>query len=214
MEFLQLVQGGMFVSEYTDKFKHLGRFYTMSIDEEWQCMKFENGLRGVLKLLIFSLFIKSFPSLVERAKVLEKNALEVEWQQKQQDVRGSTSSRSSLGSRRTSYTRPSPSTSSGGSSSQSSGSVGQYGQQGSMACFNFGGLHYKYACPQLVGVKYCTWCRRNGHLESECNMGRRAVLRPPNAGRSQQRGGGRAQVVGRVYDITGAEAASSSCLLY
>ncbi|XP_047154523.1 uncharacterized protein LOC124825851 [Vigna umbellata] len=50
-------------------------------------------------------------------------------------------------------------------------------------------------------------------------MGGRAVMRPPNAGRNQPRGG-RAQAVGRVYALTGAEAASSGnlifgdCLLY
>ncbi|XP_047166433.1 uncharacterized protein LOC124835539 [Vigna umbellata] len=38
-------------------------------------------------------------------------------------------------------------------------------------------------------------------------------MRPPNAGRFQQRGGGRAQAVGRVYAIIGAEAASSGKLI-
>ncbi|XP_052735477.1 uncharacterized protein LOC128197472 [Vigna angularis] len=51
-------------------------------------------------------------------------------------------------------------------------------------------------------------------------MGRRAVMRPPNADRVRQGRGGRAQAAGRVYAITGAEAASSgnliisTCLLY
>ncbi|XP_047151096.1 uncharacterized protein LOC124823020 [Vigna umbellata] len=34
VEFLQLVQGGMSVSEYTNKFKHLVRFNTMATSEE------------------------------------------------------------------------------------------------------------------------------------------------------------------------------------
>ncbi|XP_017405391.1 uncharacterized protein LOC108318911 [Vigna angularis] len=83
VEFLQLVQGGITVSEYTNKFKHLVRFNTMVTSEEWQCRKFENGLRSELKLLISSLCIKSFPTMVERAKVLEKNVAEVEQQKKQ-----------------------------------------------------------------------------------------------------------------------------------
>ncbi|XP_047167498.1 uncharacterized protein LOC124836393 [Vigna umbellata] len=72
----------------------------------------------------------------------------------------------------------------------------------------------------MTGEKYCTRCRRNEHLDSECNMGGRAVMRPPNVGRMQPGRGGRAQAVGRVYAITGAEAASSgtlitsTCLLY
>ncbi|XP_052725984.1 uncharacterized protein LOC128194426 [Vigna angularis] len=43
-------------------------------------------------------------------------------------------------------------------------------------------------------------------------MGGRAMMRPPNAGRNQPRGG-RAQAVGRVYAITSAEAASSGNLI-
>ncbi|XP_047177829.1 uncharacterized protein LOC124844860 [Vigna umbellata] len=78
VEFLQLIQGGMSVSEYTNKFKHLVRFNTMATSEEWQCRKFENGLRSDLKVLISSLCIRSFPVMVERAKVLEKNVAEAE----------------------------------------------------------------------------------------------------------------------------------------
>ncbi|XP_017416547.1 uncharacterized protein LOC108327341 [Vigna angularis] len=194
----------MSVSEYTNKFKHLVRLNTMAINEEWQCRKFENGLRSDMKLLVSSLCIKSFPAMVERAKVLEKNTLEVEQQKKllQQSVRGPISSRNSPSLRRTPYTRPSPSTDFCSSSSQLSGP------------------HYKSACPQLVGGKFCVRCRKKGRVESECNMGRRAVVRPPNAGRSQSRGSGRAQAVGRVYALTGVEAASlgnliiSTCLLF
>ncbi|XP_047159520.1 uncharacterized protein LOC124829977, partial [Vigna umbellata] len=91
--------------------------------------------------------------------------------------------------------------------------AGQFGQHGVVKCFQCGRPHYKSSCPQLVGGKYCTRCRRNGHLENECNMGGRAAMRPPNAGRVQQGRGGRAQAVGRVYAITGAEAASSGTLI-
>ncbi|XP_017428796.1 uncharacterized protein LOC108336860 [Vigna angularis] len=83
VEFLQLVQGAKSVSEYTNTFKHLLRFNTMATSEEWQCRKFENGLRSDLKVLISSLCIRSFPAMVERAKVLEKNMAEVEQQKKQ-----------------------------------------------------------------------------------------------------------------------------------
>ncbi|XP_017431927.1 uncharacterized protein LOC108339300 [Vigna angularis] len=43
VEFLQLVQGGMSVSEYTNKFKHLVRFNTMATSEVWQCRKSKMG---------------------------------------------------------------------------------------------------------------------------------------------------------------------------
>ncbi|XP_017406146.1 uncharacterized protein LOC108319498 [Vigna angularis] len=207
VEFLQLVQGGKSVSEYTNTFKQLLRFNTMATSEEWQCRKFENGLRSDLKVLISSLCIRSFPAMVERAKVLEKNLAEVERQKKQQQVvRGPIVSRNNTNLRRTPYTHPNqPSNTSG---SQALVTTRQPGQQGNVTCFQCGGPHYRSSCPQLVGGKHCTRCGRNGHLKNECNFGGRAVTRPPNAGRNQPRGG-RAQAVGRVYAITGAEAASS-----
>ncbi|XP_017441035.1 uncharacterized protein LOC108346468 [Vigna angularis] len=182
--FLQLVQGGMTVSEYTNKFKHLVRFNTMATSEE------------------------SFPAVVERAKVLEKNVAEVEQQKKQQQAaKELVLNRNNLNVRRTPYVRPAQSSKPSGS--QAVVVVGQTRQQGNVICFQCGGPHYRWSCPQLVGGKYCNRCRRNGHWENECNMGGLAAMRPPNAGRAQQGRGGRAQAVGRVYAITGAEAASS-----
>ncbi|XP_047175538.1 uncharacterized protein LOC124842957 [Vigna umbellata] len=216
VEFLQLVQGGMSVSEYTNKFKHLVRFNTMATSEEWQCRKFENGLRSDLKVLISCLCIKSFPAMVERAKVLEKNVAEAEQQKKQQLNRGQVASRNTTNVRRSPYVRPTQS--SGGS--QALVTVGQTGQPRSLTCYQCGGPHLRWACPQLAGGKHCNKCGRNGHSDQECNVGGRAVMRPPNAGRAQQGRGGRAQATGRVYAITGAEAArsgtfiTSTCLLF
>ncbi|XP_052734114.1 uncharacterized protein LOC128196660 [Vigna angularis] len=206
VEFLQLVQGNMSVSEYTNKFKHLVRFNTMATSEVWHCRKFENELRSDLKVLISSLCIRTFPAMVERAKVLEKNMAEAEQQKKQQTSRGPVMSRPNVYRNRTPYARLAQS-----SGSQSMVVTGQANQQGPVRCFQCGGPHFRSSCPQLVGGKYCTRCKRNGHLENECNMGERAVMRPPNAGRTQQGRGGRAQAVGRVYAITGAEAANSDC---
>ena len=78
MEFLQLTQGGKFVAKYAKKFKHLNRFYTLPLDEEWRCRKFENGLRGDIRLMVAPLSIKDFVALVEKAKVMEKMKNEVE----------------------------------------------------------------------------------------------------------------------------------------
>ena len=65
VEFLQLTQGNKFVAEYAEKFKYLSRFYTMPLDEEWRCRKFENGLQGDLRLMVVPLSIKDFTTLVE-----------------------------------------------------------------------------------------------------------------------------------------------------
>ncbi|XP_052732478.1 uncharacterized protein LOC128196266 [Vigna angularis] len=150
--------------------------------------------------------------MVERAKVLEKNVAEAEQQKRQQQAtRGPIMSRPNLNRGRMPYPRPAQPSNSNGS--QAMVIAGQSGQYGMVRCFKCGGPHYRSSCPQLGGAKYCTRCRRNGHLEHECNMGGRAAMRPPNAGRMQQDRGGRAQAVGRVYAIMGAEAASSGTLV-
>ena len=78
VEFLQLTQGGKTMTDYAEKFKHLSRFYTLPLDEEWRCRKFENGLRGDIRLMVTPLSIKDFAALVEKARVMEKMKNEVE----------------------------------------------------------------------------------------------------------------------------------------
>ncbi|KOM55219.1 hypothetical protein LR48_Vigan10g111100 [Vigna angularis] len=94
---------------------------------------------GDLKLMVVGFCIKQFPSLVERAKVLEKTKMEVERQQP--NVGGPVSSRSSLGPKRTPIARPSSSEVRG----QSSRPPLPFGQQtvpAHIRCFTCGGLHY------------------------------------------------------------------------
>ncbi|XP_047155721.1 uncharacterized protein LOC124826826 [Vigna umbellata] len=145
VEFLELVQGGMSVSEYADRFKHLLRFHMLAMNEEWECRKFENGLRGDLKLMLAGLCIKQFPSLGERAKVLEKRKMEMERQQL--NVGGPIFSGGGLGSRKIPYARPSSS----GVRGQSSRPPVPFGHQTVPAHIRFftcGGLHYQLVCPQ------------------------------------------------------------------
>ncbi|XP_017412901.1 uncharacterized protein LOC108324463 [Vigna angularis] len=183
VEFLELVQGGMTVSEYADRFKHLLRFHTLAMDEKWQCRKFENGLRGDLKLMVAGLCIKEFPFLVERAKVLEKTKLEVESQQRQQQsVRGSISSKSGLGPRKTPYARP-PSSGFRGQSSRPPIPFGQPNFSRNVRCFSCGGPHYQSVCPQKNSSKRCNRCGRKRHLECYCHLNRRAGGQSQNAGR-------------------------------
>jgi len=78
IEFLQSTEGDKSMAEYVERFKHLGRFYTMPLDEEWQCKKFENDLRGDIRLMVAPLSIKDFVALEERARVMERMKAEVE----------------------------------------------------------------------------------------------------------------------------------------
>ena len=84
MEFLHLTQGGKTVAEYAERFKHLIRFYTLPLNEELRCRKFENGLRGDIRLMVAPLSIKDFAALVEKARVMEKMKRELEGQRPQQ----------------------------------------------------------------------------------------------------------------------------------
>jgi len=70
----------MLVALYVERFKHLGRFYTIPLDEEWQCKKFENDLCVDIRLMVAPLSIKDFAALVEKGKVMEKMKVEVEAQ--------------------------------------------------------------------------------------------------------------------------------------
>jgi len=83
VEFLQLTQGNKLVAEYAKRFKHLGRFYT-PLDDKWLSKKFENGLRGDIRLMVALLSIKDFAALVEKVVVMERMKTEVEAQHQQQ----------------------------------------------------------------------------------------------------------------------------------
>ena len=69
----------------------MGKFHTLRMDEEWKYRKFENGLRGDLKLMVAPLSIKEFPALVEKSRVMEKLKVEVEAQQRSQQKVGGPS---------------------------------------------------------------------------------------------------------------------------
>ncbi|XP_017441063.1 uncharacterized protein LOC108346494 [Vigna angularis] len=204
VEFLELAQGNRSVFEYADRFKHLLCFNTMTVDEDWQCRKFENGLRKDIKLL--------------------KSKGEPEGPQNQRiqplRVGGPAVSRGGSSSRTTPFSRP---TSSGsrGSSSQPSVQQGQSSFASPVRCFMCGGPHLQSVCPQLIGYKRCNICRRNDHYARDCSTVRRTGPSPRPLGRAVQRGGNvRPQATRRVYALTGAEAVNagnlivSSCLLF
>jgi len=208
VEFLQLTQGSKSVAEYAEKFKHLSRFYTMPLDEEWRCKKFENGLRGDLRLMVAPLSIKDFAVLVEKARVMEKMKVEVETQHPhQQRVGGPSGSRHRHEERRKPYTRP---------HFQSQGSRESSSQQSRVQCYQCGGSHKRNVCPQLAGFKRCNNCGKEGHFGRDCPTLVRTATRTPvltPVQNQQRRGGNRPQASGRVYAMTGAEAAGSGNLV-
>ena len=192
VEFLQLTQGGKSVADYAEKFKHLSRFYTLPLDEEWRCRKFENGLRGDIRLMVAPLSIKDFAALVEKTRVMEKMKNEVEGQRPQK-IGGPSGSKPRQDERRRTYDRP---------PHQPQGSRGLPPQQGRVQCYICGGPHLRSACPRMEGYRRCNNCGKEGHFGKDCpNLARAATCLPVQTPHQHQRRdkGNRPQATGRVY---------------
>ncbi|XP_017420216.2 uncharacterized protein LOC108330224 [Vigna angularis] len=143
---------------------------------------------------------KYLPDEVERTQVFEKSVTELEQhkEQQQQTIREAISSRNNDDPRRTPYDRSVSPSASGGLLSQCLVTAGRSGQKKDVKCFKCGGPHFRSSCPQLLGVKTCIHCGRNGHLKRECNMGGQTVTKPSNTWRNQPGSGGQAQADDRV----------------
>ncbi|XP_015959948.1 uncharacterized protein LOC107483847 [Arachis duranensis] len=77
LELLQLKQGTMSVSEYTDKFEELFRFSRMCQGtpgdfEEWKCIKYEGGLRSEILSSVGPMEIRVFSELVNKSRIAEE----------------------------------------------------------------------------------------------------------------------------------------------
>ena len=76
IEFLELKQGDMTVTEYAAKFVELGKFYphyTAETAEFSKCIKFENGLRADIKRAIGYQKIRNFSELVSSCRIYEED---------------------------------------------------------------------------------------------------------------------------------------------
>jgi len=76
IEFLELKQGDMSVTEYAAKFVELAMFYphyTAETAEFSKCIKFENGLRGEIKRAIGYQKIRQFSELVSSCRIYEED---------------------------------------------------------------------------------------------------------------------------------------------
>ncbi|XP_014511405.1 uncharacterized protein LOC106770093 [Vigna radiata var. radiata] len=102
---------------------------------------------------------------VERAKVLKKNMMEAERRKKQQQpsCKGPVFSRTNLGSIKTPYSRPMPSSGPSGLVVWPINYARQIGQQGAVSYYICGGPHFKNECPQQGNSRFWVRCNKNGH---------------------------------------------------
>ena len=69
LEFVQLRQGVRNISEYIAKFEELCKFstiYQWNLDEAWNYVKFEGGLREDILAAVGPMEIRDFPTLVNK----------------------------------------------------------------------------------------------------------------------------------------------------
>ena len=188
IEFMQVEQGNLSVTEYATRFKHLDRFYTQTMTEAWRYRKFEFGLKQELKEVVIPMSIRDFPALVEKAKVVEslKNSSRL--------AKGGPSKRMpKYEDRKKPYFKP-QSYSSGRPSSQS---------PPNFKCFRCRGPHVVRFFPHLVSNVTCDRCYRYGHATKDCHV----QLGAPNFGgvqQVQQNSNKKPKAVGRVFAISGA----------
>ncbi|MCI11756.1 GRAS family transcription factor [Trifolium medium] len=76
VEFMELKQGNMSVTEYAAKFESLCAFsphYNTAEAEYDKCVKFESGLRPDIKHLIGFSEIRDFPTLVNKSRICDED---------------------------------------------------------------------------------------------------------------------------------------------
>nr|KYP34967.1 Transposon Ty3-I Gag-Pol polyprotein [Cajanus cajan] len=146
-EFMRLHHGGMTVSEYAMKFDHLARFYSQGIAEAWKCRKFADGLRYQLRRVVVPMAITEFPTLVEKAKVVER----LEGGNRAVRTAGGPSGSKKGESQRKLYDRP-QSQQGGSVARQSSSAASKAAGKDVMILFDSGASHsfISYACAAVV----------------------------------------------------------------
>ncbi|XP_058758799.1 uncharacterized protein LOC131632051 [Vicia villosa] len=158
IEFLELKQGNMSVTEYAAKFTELAKFYPYydgSGAEFSKCIKFENGLRSEIKKFVGYQKIRIFPNLVDSCRIYEEdhNA----HYKIVKDKRGKQN-------RSTPYDAPvGKSKADVADGKRTSGGEAP----SSVVCFNCGKPGHKSNACNLE-VKKCFRCGKMGHAMSDC----------------------------------------------
>ncbi|XP_072065271.1 uncharacterized protein [Arachis hypogaea] len=201
LELLQLKQGTMSVSEYTNKFEELFRFSRMCQGtpveyEEWKCVKYEGGLRSDIFSSVGPMEIRTFSELVNKCRVAEECVKRVATEKG--NHKGSFPQ-----NRGKSFAPRGPSFKRGGSFRRPNNNNSQgkrFGKQpqNDQACTRCGSHHPGVPCKAGWGL--CYNCGKAGHKAASCLE-------------KQKQGAGKAQQTGRVFTTSAVGAEGSETLI-
>ncbi|XP_020967473.1 uncharacterized protein LOC110266797 [Arachis ipaensis] len=180
LELLQLKQGAMSVSEYTDKFEELFRFFRMCQGapgdfEKWKCIKYEGGLRSDILSSVGPMEIRVFSELVNKSRVAEecvRKAAETENDHRESHYREHNSGFATRGKefKRRGYPQCFPQKQNNFATNEESQGNGK-GKQTAAAsdvssCQICGRRHPNRLCHYGSGL--CYNCGKSGHLVRDC----------------------------------------------
>ncbi|XP_058741124.1 uncharacterized protein LOC131613474 [Vicia villosa] len=207
IEFHELKQGNMSVTDYAAKFTELAKFYPYYDGEGAEfskCVKFENGLRSEIKKAIGYHQIRVFPNLVDSCRIFEEDnaahyKIVSDRRGKQSQQRGKPyDTPAGKGKQRTA---PGQRTSGGGALAP-------------IVCFKCGKAGHKSTyCTD--DVKKCFRCGKSGHMMSECRHKEVVCFNCGEEGHigSQCQKPKKAQAGGKVFALAGTQTSTEDRLI-
>ncbi|XP_058775257.1 uncharacterized protein LOC131649513 [Vicia villosa] len=207
IEFHELKQGNMSVTDYAAKFTELAKFYPYYDGEGAEfskCVKFENGLRSEIKKAIGYQQIRVFPNLVDSCRIFEEDnaahyKIVSDRRGRQNQQRGKPyDTPAGKGKRRAA---PGQRTSGGGAPAP-------------IVCFKCGKAGHKSTyCTD--DVKKCFRCGKTGHMMSECRHKEVVCFNCGEEGHigSQCQKPKKAQAGGKVFALAGTQISTEDRLI-
>jgi len=207
IEFLELKQGDMSVTEYAAKFVELAKFYphyTAETAEFSKCIKFENGLRTEIKRAIGYQKIRQFSELVSSCRIYEEDT---KAHHKVINER--------KGKRQQSRPKPYSAPADGGKQkSTDDREPRRKDTPTEIVCYKCNGKgHKSNACPE--DDKRCFRCGKKGHTITECKHDDVVCFNCKEEGHigSQCKKPKKVQASGKVFALTGMQTMSEDRLI-